>query len=365
MAYRFKHGESFGDGLLRIGAEQLRRTSTALEAAPGPAEVHDTRKTIKRLRALLRLVRPGIGEADFKQLNARLRDASRLLSAARDRTVLGHTIERLALDADPADQSALASLLELVADDTTMPAAMDAESLAESRRLLAKAAQAWDKLRLDPESFAPLGAGLGTVLQDCKDAFAAAYASAAGAGDRDQLFHDWRKGVQRHWRHMQLFELAWPEYTTARVAQAKELSEILGQAQDLAVFVAFAEGLKQRSNKTVPTKTRPSKTGPGPTRKQCQHLIQLARKQQQALIEAAQPRGERLLAEGTSGHVKRIELFWSTAPAIEPLPSEPMTKPPDAPVVAVGMPAAALSARTSRKRSTKSTPRKSLARKPA
>ena len=317
MAYRFRHTERFSEGLERIGSDELQRALSALQDAPGPEAVHETRKCIKRLRALLRLVRPGIGEHDFNQMNARLRDASRLLSGARDRTVLAQTIERLAELADQSELSALSHLGNRMTDDGRKPEpdTVDPENLAEARHLLGKAAQSWDKLRLKPDDFSSLGAGLGHALQRCKDAFEAAYATSDPTSERDHAFHGWRKGVQQHWRHMRLFEQCWPEYAAARIAQAKELSEILGRAQDLAVLVAFVEGLKDDGLKNGPAKR-------GLTRKHRQKLIALARKQQHALIEAAKPRGERLLAEGTAGHVRRIELFWSTASDIEELPAE-------------------------------------------
>ena len=40
MAYRFKHDESFSDGLHRIGKEQLRQACGGLELAPDDAAVH-------------------------------------------------------------------------------------------------------------------------------------------------------------------------------------------------------------------------------------------------------------------------------------------------------------------------------------
>ena len=57
--------------------------------------MHETRKALKRLRALLRLVRPAMGEAAFKQENAQLRDIGLSLSGARDRHVLLETVNKL------------------------------------------------------------------------------------------------------------------------------------------------------------------------------------------------------------------------------------------------------------------------------
>ena len=57
--------------------------------------VHETRKALKRLRALLRLIRPAIGDDAFRHENAQLRDIGLSLSGARDRHVLLETVNKL------------------------------------------------------------------------------------------------------------------------------------------------------------------------------------------------------------------------------------------------------------------------------
>jgi CHAD domain-containing protein len=56
-----------------------------LESQPLSDErVHEARKALKKARAALRLLRPGLGEALFRAENAALRDAGRCLSPLRD-----------------------------------------------------------------------------------------------------------------------------------------------------------------------------------------------------------------------------------------------------------------------------------------
>ncbi len=57
--------------------------------------VHETRKTIKRMRALARLLRHEVGEAEFDRVNASLRAAGQRLAGARDAEVRLATLERL------------------------------------------------------------------------------------------------------------------------------------------------------------------------------------------------------------------------------------------------------------------------------
>ena len=350
MAYRFKLDESFGEGLVRIGAEQLKRARAGLEAAPAPSAIHDTRKSIKRLRALLRLVRPGIGDVAFKRENERLRDLSRLLSGARDQAVLRQTIERLAR-AQGGDAAVFDKLQVAHAAAPGNAGKSEQEGFEQASQMLEQAWQSWPELRLEPDSFAPIGEGLGHVHQRCKDGLEAAFAERERESERDEAFHDWRKVVQQHWRHMRLLELGWPQHFAARYTEAKALSELLGVAQDLSVFVAFVEQVvEQRA---------------GVTRKQGQRLVALARAEQEALRSAARPRGQRLFAEGTAGHVRRTLCYWSTAAEIEPARSNHAGEAPVEAAVMVelaetaepaGRRIAAARSRTSRARTAKSSP---------
>ena len=185
MAYRFSHEESFEQALHRIGAEQFHRLMTELATSSAPGAIHQTRKCIKRLRAVLRLVRPGIGEHAFKRENARLRDAARLLSKSRDRTVLRQTSTWLAQQQDSPDDAAFARLDKVLAGDALEAAVVDSEDLSEARAVLVKAEHTWAKLRLDPDSFAPMASGLATTYQSCSDDLALAYGSHHHGHARD------------------------------------------------------------------------------------------------------------------------------------------------------------------------------------
>jgi hypothetical protein len=76
MAFRFKLGEPFDEGSRRIAVEQIERAQSSLHDKQGDQAiaVHETRKSLKRLRALLRLIRPAMGEQVFKAENSQLRD---------------------------------------------------------------------------------------------------------------------------------------------------------------------------------------------------------------------------------------------------------------------------------------------------
>src|SRR5262245_45806754 len=96
MGYRFKADESVGKAVERIALEQL---DDALEHTRAKMKlddaIHDVRVCIKRLRALIRLVRDELGEKQYKLENTSYRDLNRQLSDVRDRAALTEILTKL------------------------------------------------------------------------------------------------------------------------------------------------------------------------------------------------------------------------------------------------------------------------------
>src|SRR5687767_7156781 len=97
MAYRFKRKEDVDDGVCRIAAERVERAISRLKRSRNPLgeAVHEVRMDIKKLRALLRLVRQAIGKKTFQREAAALREAAACLAAVRDARMKVQTIQRL------------------------------------------------------------------------------------------------------------------------------------------------------------------------------------------------------------------------------------------------------------------------------
>lgn len=89
--FSLDRAEPLHTGLSRMALGQL---DLAIEALQSPAAddsertIHEIRKAIKRLRALLRLSRGALGERGFQRENRILRDCARSLSGARDTEVM-------------------------------------------------------------------------------------------------------------------------------------------------------------------------------------------------------------------------------------------------------------------------------------
>src|SRR5262245_58184961 len=89
--YRLKSGEPVREGIARIARGRIDHAVDELSGKSGstPEEsVHEARKDMKKLRALLRLVRGELGNEDYRRENSCFRDASARLSGVRDADVM-------------------------------------------------------------------------------------------------------------------------------------------------------------------------------------------------------------------------------------------------------------------------------------
>lgn len=91
--------ELLAGGLKRTAVGQLDLAIEMLERGNGSVDggraVHETRKALKRLRTLLRLVRAQLGETAFAREDGVLSSVGRALSGARDADVMLATLDQL------------------------------------------------------------------------------------------------------------------------------------------------------------------------------------------------------------------------------------------------------------------------------
>jgi len=350
MAYRFKISETPQHAVRRLGCEQIDRAMRALTAAElSGGAVHETRKCLKRIRALLRLVRPGLTGEDFQRENSRFREIGRLLSPARDAQILTETLLKLEPYADPAANAALAVLKQHIG--AAMPAAgvqPNSATIATAREHLLEGRASIAKLTVTGTNFGAVESGLMDGYRKGLELFERTYRSGT-----DETFHEWRKCVQLHWRHMALLLRAWPDMLTARVEAARQLSQILGEAQDLAVLLHHID--------TLP---------PGTLAKADQtRLVRLARKRQTHLRALAEPRGAQLFSLSPKALARSVMESWHAARALDDLtdkklaataaPKPPADEESSAPHVSAtgphpGFPAVPQKARAAKRKRTKS-----------
>jgi CHAD domain-containing protein len=294
MPYRLKLSEPVEQGVRRIAAQQLRRTIEELSAETlAPTTVHGSRKSIKRVRALLRLVEPVISKRAFHRLNTSLRNAGRLLSGSRDGDVIEATLRQMFVDDafSKVDRGVLRALTAKAEQVSAAAAPLTADHAKRTTDKLIKITAHIDKLRVKGKGFAALEPGLEQSYQRAKQNKKRAYQH-----NTDEAFHDLRKAVQWHWRQMSLLSNAWPEECQVRVALAREISQTLGRDHDLAVVRAFAKQSDVEANDL--------------------DGILLAIEQQQGVLRRSLEMPlQRLLAEKPASLARRIGAYWSGAVA--------------------------------------------------
>src|SRR5918995_6276046 len=96
--FRLDEGERVPGGFRRIACGQLEMAIERLEGRTDEqlgTAVHETRKSLKRLRATVRLARDELGDEVYRRENGAFRDAGRRLAGARDSQVLLETLDAL------------------------------------------------------------------------------------------------------------------------------------------------------------------------------------------------------------------------------------------------------------------------------
>jgi len=297
MAFRFRLSETFEEGCQRIAREQIERAQTQLRHPDDPTvAVHETRKSLKRLRALLRLVRPAAGESMFHRENAELREIARGLSGARDRHVLLETVAKLEAEVPFPKKGLGAAVREaLTAANGELGHVVDGATLRQAQARLTEAKKRLARMHLSGRGFEVVGPGLEASYRRARRAFRQAYIELT-----DEAFHEWRKGTQQHWRHMLLLTRAWPATLAARASAARSLSQVLGDDHDLALLAAFLRSEPcTRLGEDAAT------------------IERLARRRQQELREKAHPMGLRLYAESPKALHHAIGSYWGAAVALK------------------------------------------------
>ena len=207
--------------------------------------VHQSRKDLKKLRAALRLIRDHADDEFIPAESVRLRDAGRLLAAARDADV---KIQTLAA----ARQRRVLPISQPVLDEWAAALEHDRDELFH---------------RLD-DPHVPVGSGgamvrsIDAVIEECKSVALwpvdgltlqaarralvrerargiAAMGRVMEGGDEEAV-HDFRKRIKDLWHHLDLLCAVLPEVRPSHVERAHAVSDLLGDHNDLAVLLADA-----------------------------------------------------------------------------------------------------------------------------
>jgi CHAD domain-containing protein len=299
MAYRFEHDfATIQDGVRHIAVEL---TDDAIACAGGKRKdlhetVHSLRKSCKKLRGLIRLVRPVFD--DYQAENAAFRDAGRGLSVLRDGGVLIETYDGL-LESyrDQVDRSKFAPIRRRL---TLLQKEIDGrddvgDMLEELRQTMIKAQKRARRWRIAGDGFEALARGVGKSYKGAQRAL-----DEAAKEPTAEAVHEWRKRVKDHWYHARLLCPIWPRPMKVHGEVADQLGDMLGKHHDLDVFRQRLAGGEFGDGTDIEV------------------LAGLVRRRQKALEEEAFSIGARLLAEPAASLTRRWQSYWDAWRADEP-----------------------------------------------
>jgi len=196
--------------------------------------VHESRKSFKKIRSLLRLLRVEAGEEWFTNHNQFYRDLAAEISDLRDAHVLIESVELLhhqnLADEDGPGLNAVVEHLETssaqkerqVVDEQLFDKIVNALHGKDSDL------PAWPVIDNDLLVLIP---GLNLIYKDGYDHMYRAFIDPSAHN-----FHEWRKDVKHLYHMRMLFNRFWPPSINYSSEDLKELSDHLGLEHDLAVL---------------------------------------------------------------------------------------------------------------------------------
>lgn len=224
----------------RIAGVQVETALERLdELSSSPDEaVHEIRKHCKKLRGLVRLVRDAVRPDEYRTVNGRLRDTARMFSDARDARIRVDVFQRL-LDEEPPPLE-FPDAFEEVRELLDRAHRIEVDRVASTGVLRASAELAFQESgerigawQLPEEPVPFLQTGLRRIyrrgqrrLLEIQD------------GGRPERFHEWRKRVKYLWYATRILQPAWPRAFETYAEALHDVSEWLGEGNDLTRFVS-------------------------------------------------------------------------------------------------------------------------------
>ncbi|MFZ0091277.1 MAG: CHAD domain-containing protein [Solirubrobacteraceae bacterium] len=289
MPYTFEPDELLSEAFARTAREQLEGAETALTTeleSDRAAAVHSARKSVKKERALLRLMRGAVNPRERRRQNDALRRATRHLSKSRDAEVMISTLDDLSdRYAGQVPHPVFAVIRERLEADRGADG--DGSAEAEVAARLAAIREHMADWQLQRHGWEAIDDGLSRTYQRGRGAFARAQRRPS-----DENLHAWRKRVKDLWYQLRLLAPVGGGAVRGQSKDAGALADLLGDDHDLAVLRVTLE----RIGVDVAT--------------DLDAVIGLVDHRRGELQAAALSLGERVYAEKPKAFRRRLRQYW-------------------------------------------------------
>jgi CHAD domain-containing protein len=277
-------------GLLRIGDSLIQNAADRImcpTSDPGE-DVHLVRVTIKRLRALLRLIRPVISRTAFDRENKRLRKAASRLSSARDLDIARQTLATLP-DPNGGERDAAAVVLAGFDSDGDSEVKVS-KAMKQILRDLERTRRNLHRIGSFGREWKTIEPGLKNVYRQCRKRME----KALGQHD-DEAFHNWRIRVKNLYYELQMLEPVWPERLKKMIERLKQLQERIGADHDLVVL--------KRSLQNTPDAFGSAET--------IEEIVGCLDGKSRKLRQATEPLGQRIFHQTSNRFVGELGRHWT------------------------------------------------------
>lgn len=292
MAFQLKTDRAVAREVRRLARKELESARKALMRAPRPADeaIHDARKSVKKVRAILHLVETDGGHG-LSGSRKRLRAVSRTLSDLRDAKAMIDTFETLVHEHsrlfDARTRARVRRRLASGKRAAARTAAADG-SIAKAARLLRRLRRAAARWRPAHDGFKALAPGIRKAHRDARRTLA-----RARRRNGDTEYHEWRKALKTQWYALRLVGGA--SAAVGRDIRALDSAETwLGDDHNLTVLCALlsADASVCKSPRDI------------------ERLGEAVNRSQTRLRRKAINRTRLVLSMGPDDYVRRVERAW-------------------------------------------------------
>jgi len=291
VGFRLKSGQSVSSEVRRIVLRQLDLAASELVSVGDPESdeaVHDARRRVKKIRAIIRLVRPVLDKPHRSDPD--LRRVSRMLAPVADGKgvidTLGELLHRYRRQLPRKTAAAIRSDLIAREKQIDRKAARDGV-LQQAKKTLRHERERVKHWKLSADGFRAIAPGLKDSVRRARSGMVAAWLHPTAANH-----HSWRRHVKNHWFHVRLLEAHCSNRLQPYQHQLEALDGVLGEYHNL---VLLHEVLV--SDSTL-------------SRKEVARCLRIVERYQQALRRNAQVLGMRVYNEKPRRFVRRVKHLW-------------------------------------------------------
>jgi CHAD domain-containing protein len=252
MKSKFDFQEAFRRTIPRLARERVDRVLKSLSEKPQPGadSIHEARKTLKSLRALLQLARGSIDAEVRRRENIFFRDAGRLLSPLRDPQALLEALDYFSeghahFGVSKPKQESIRAFIEKIQGEIEQRLVdglpqREVRKLLRDLRVVRRRAFLWfEGVPADTgnewETF--VGIGLRRTYRKAKNLVWQFEVMGHETGD-DNTWHELRKSAKALGYQLRLLKPIWPKMMNTSVDEIDQLTDRLGDANDLAILRA-------------------------------------------------------------------------------------------------------------------------------